>query len=63
MNDASTDRYAVIGYPVQHSWSPFIHGLFAKQTGQRMSYSRMEVAAGKLRARCRRRSSPPAAKG
>jgi len=44
MNDAITDRYAVVGYPVQHSWSPFIHGLFAKQTGQRMSYTRMAVS-------------------
>ena len=44
MNDAITDRYAVVGYPIQHSWSPFIHGLFAKQTGQRMSYTRMAVS-------------------
>ncbi|MET0534660.1 MAG: shikimate dehydrogenase [Steroidobacter sp.] len=44
MNDATTDRYAVVGYPIQHSWSPFIHGLFAKQTGQRMTYTRMAVA-------------------
>jgi shikimate dehydrogenase len=40
---SSADRYAVIGYPVGHSWSPFIHGLFAKQTGHRCSYGRMEV--------------------
>jgi shikimate dehydrogenase len=33
-----TDRYALFGYPVQHSWSPFIHGMFARQTGQDMAY-------------------------
>jgi shikimate dehydrogenase len=38
------DRYAVVGYPVEHSWSPFVHGMFAKQTGQAMTYTRMEVA-------------------
>ena len=42
--DRSTDRYAVIGYPVAQSWSPFIHGLFAKQTRQSLTYVRMEVA-------------------
>jgi shikimate dehydrogenase len=40
----SPDRYAVVGFPVAHSWSPFIHGLFAKQTGQALVYTRMEVA-------------------
>lgn len=44
MNDIAVDRYAVVGYPIQHSWSPFIHGMFAKQTGQAMSYTRMAVA-------------------
>jgi shikimate dehydrogenase len=38
------DRYAVVGFPVKHSWSPFIHGMFAKQTDQAMTYTRMEVA-------------------
>ncbi|HWK75520.1 MAG TPA: shikimate dehydrogenase [Povalibacter sp.] len=43
-SSASTDRYAVVGYPIRHSWSPFIHGLFAKQTGQSLTYTRMEIA-------------------
>jgi shikimate dehydrogenase len=38
------DRYAVVGYPVQHSWSPFIHAMFAKQTSQAMTYNRLEIA-------------------
>jgi shikimate dehydrogenase len=42
------DRYALIGYPIAHSWSPFIHGLFAKQTNQNLTYTRLEVAAENL---------------
>lgn len=41
---ASPDRYAVIGFPVSHSWSPFIHGMFAKQTNQNIAYSRIEAS-------------------
>lgn len=44
----SPDKYAVIGYPVAHSWSPFIHGLFAKQLGHSISYSRLEVSPEEL---------------
>ena len=36
------DAYVLFGYPVQHSWSPFIHGMFAKQTGQDMTYRLFE---------------------
>jgi shikimate dehydrogenase len=34
----TADQYGVVGHPVAHSWSPFIHGLFSRETGQAMSY-------------------------
>jgi shikimate dehydrogenase len=37
------DRYAVIGHPVAHSRSPFIHGEFARATGQPLAYGRIDA--------------------
>ncbi len=36
------DRYAVIGHPVAHSQSPFIHRAFADQTGEPIVYGRID---------------------
>lgn len=45
----SVDQYGVVGHPITHSHSPFIHGLFAKQTGQAMVYRRHDVPAEQFR--------------
>ncbi len=43
------DAYALFGYPVHHSWSPFIHGMFARQTGQDMTYRLSETPPERFR--------------
>lgn len=40
---AQPDQYGVIGHPVAHSWSPFIHGMFARQTGESVVYRLHDV--------------------
>ena len=37
-NKTTPDRYALVGHPVEHSRSPLIHTVFARQTGQRLTY-------------------------
>ena len=44
------DRYGVIGHPVSHSRSPFIHATFAQQTAQRLSYDAFDVEPADLAA-------------
>lgn len=45
---AKLDKYVVIGNPVAHSKSPFIHNQFALQTKQKMQYERLWVEIGRL---------------
>lgn len=37
------DRYAVVGHPVAHSRSALIHTLFARQTGQNLTYETIDA--------------------
>ena len=52
MNGAA-DQYGVFGHPVGHSLSPFIHGLFARETGQHLSYRAYDVLPAEFVARVR----------
>jgi shikimate dehydrogenase len=42
-NKASPDRYALVGHPVEHSHSPLIHTVFARQTAQHMTYELIDA--------------------
>ena len=37
------DQYGVVGHPVAHSWSPFIHGMFAQATAQNLVYRLFDI--------------------
>src|SRR5262245_17539702 len=42
-NKTPPDRYALIGHPIEHSRSPLIHTVFARQTGQRLTYELIDA--------------------
>lgn len=44
------DRYVLFGHPVRHSWSPFIHGLFARQLEHDIDYQLVDVEPARFRA-------------
>lgn len=46
--ESAPDRYALVGHPVAHSRSPLIHQLFARQTGQRMTYELIDAEPAQL---------------
>ena len=50
---SALDQYGVFGHPVAHSFSPFIHGVFARDTAQQMSYRAYDVAPEEFNERVR----------
>jgi shikimate dehydrogenase len=52
MNSAP-DQYGVFGHPIGHSLSPFIHGMFARETAQQMSYRPFDVPPEQFTERAR----------
>jgi len=42
-------QYGLVGHPVAHSWSPFIHGMFAKATGQNLVYRLFDITPDNFR--------------
>jgi shikimate dehydrogenase len=42
-NEAPPDRYALVGHPVAHSRSPQIHTLFARETGEHLTYGLIDA--------------------
>jgi len=51
--NTDADRYGVFGHPVSHSLSPFIHGMFARETGEHMTYRTYDVPPEEFTARVR----------
>ena len=49
MPPGGPDRYALFGHPVSHSWSPFIHGLFARQFGHHIEYKPVDIEPADFR--------------
>jgi shikimate dehydrogenase len=43
------EQYGVVGHPVEHSWSPFIHGMFAKATAQHLVYRLFDITPDNFR--------------
>ena len=41
-----SDKYAVVGNPIDHTKSPLIHLSFAKETGQNIDYAAIEAPIG-----------------
>jgi shikimate dehydrogenase len=49
LSGPAPDLYGVVGHPIDHSLSPFIHGMFAKETKQNLVYRLFDVEPARFR--------------
>jgi shikimate dehydrogenase len=49
LTQGAPDQYGVAGHPVAHSWSPFIHGMFAKECEQNLVYRLFDIEPAHFR--------------
>ena len=49
MATEAPDQYGVAGHPIAHSWSPFIHGMFAKASAQNLVYRLFDISPDNFR--------------
>lgn len=63
INQSQVDRYAVFGNPIEQSRSPEIHQMFARQSGQSLTYGKILGQVGKFSASLERFFNDPDAKG
>jgi shikimate dehydrogenase len=47
--NSGPQRFVLFGHPVSHSWSPFIHGMFARQFDHVVDYKVQDVTPGGFR--------------
>lgn len=47
--DATTKQLAILGYPVEHSFSPRMHNFISEQMGKNYVYTALEVKPGSLK--------------
>lgn len=47
--EGGPERYVLFGHPVSHSWSPFVHGLFARQFDHVIDYKLRDVLPAEFR--------------
>ncbi len=49
LSEAPPEQYGVVGHPIAHSWSPFIHAMFAREFDQQIVYRLYDIEPKRFR--------------